>query len=179
MAGSSSRPVRIARKPASGSPPKTDAGSSDPAPEHRGNALGTQRGIRLFAVFALVAVGIYVLFTALVASSSSSGLRSDIAVYALLTALVALLLGVGFFVTLGRAPRSIAWGASDLIVRERLGGVRRFPRAGLATAVVYRYPSGLLASGPTELVTVTDARGRYRNYLVERGVLDLEPTAPG
>lgn len=174
MAGTTPRPVRIARKPGPDRPAPATGAPPESCPDFRANSLGTQRGIRLFALFGILAVGIYLLFTGLVASSSSSGLRGDPAVYGSLTLLVVVLLVIGFLLTLARAPKAVAWRAEALVVRERLGRVRRFARAGLTTAVVYRYPAGWLATGPTELVTVADAQGHHRYYLVGHGALELD-----
>jgi hypothetical protein len=126
----------------------------------------------LFLLFVLVALAVYVTFVALAASSPTSGVKDNPAVYLVLTLVAVLLALIGFFITLGRAPRAVAWRGEHLVVRERLGKLRRFRRVGLQVSVVYRYTPGFLSADATELVTVTDADGRRGNYLVGRGFLD-------
>ena len=170
---STSRAVRIARPPLAAAPGAVTAGGTG-ATVFAPNRGGAQRGVRLFVLFVVVALAVYLTFVGLAASSPSSGVRSNPAVYLVLTLVAVLIALVGFFITLGRAPRSIAWRGEYLLVRERLGKLRRFRRAGLQVSVVYRYTPGFLSVDPTELVTVTDADGRRGNYLVGRGVLDLK-----
>jgi hypothetical protein len=133
--------------------------------------MGEQRGTRLFLLFVLVALVVYGTFLALAASSPTQGVRTNPAIYGILTLVALLIAATGFLVTLGRAPRAAAWREEHLVVRERLGALRRFRRDSLRITVVYRYPASLLSSGPTVLVTVGDADGRMRNYLVGQGFL--------
>ncbi|MCI4350183.1 MAG: hypothetical protein L3K15_01535 [Thermoplasmata archaeon] len=170
---STSRAVRITRTPMAEA-----AAASSAAPRivpFVPNRTGTQRGTRLFLVFVVLALAVYAAFVALAASSPTAGVRTDSAVYGALTVLALVIAGIGFLVTLGRAPRAAAWRDDRLVVRERTGGLRRFRRDGLRVAVVYRYVPGFLSTEPAELVTVSDADGRHRNYLVGRGF--FEPVA--
>ncbi|MCI4318712.1 MAG: hypothetical protein L3K23_01080 [Thermoplasmata archaeon] len=168
---STSRAVRIARTPLEASSVIVGSGGAGATP-FAPNRGGAQRGVRLFLLFVVVALAVYVTFVGLAASSPTSGVKDNPAVYVVLTMVAALIALVGFFITLGRAPRAAAWRSEHLLVRERLGKLRRFRRAGLQVSVVYRYTPGFLSTDPTELVTVTDADGRRGNYLVGRGFLD-------
>ena len=173
---STSRAVRIARPSLTTAPGGASAvgtGGTSFAP----NRGGAQRGVRLFLLFVVVALVVYLMFVGLAASSPTSGVRDNPAVYVVLSLVAVVIALVGFFITLGRAPRAVAWRGEHLLVRERLGKLRRFRRAGLQISVVYRYTPGFLSADPTELVTVTDADGRRGHYLVGRGFLDLDAEA--
>ena len=120
----------------------------------------------------------YVVFVGLSATSSSSGVRNNPGIYGTLTVFMLALSVIGFLVTLARAPRSLAWRDDQLVVRERLGKLRRFHRDGLRASVLFRYPRSFLAADPTELVTITDETGRRHHYLVGQGTLtDVGPPA--
>ena len=123
----------------------------------------------MFCLFAAGVLVIYLLFLGLTATSTSPGLRNSPTVYAALTIAVALLGVWGWFLTVHRAPRQAVLRDDALVVTERSGRARRFSPLGVRVRVLYRYGPGLLAAEPTELVELSDAEGRRRNYLVGRG----------
>jgi hypothetical protein len=170
---SSSRAVRISR-PSLAEAPSPPSGLSRSGIVFVPNRVGEQRGVRLFLVFVLFALVVYATFVALAASSPVPGVRTNPAIYGVLSLVALLIAATGFLITLGRAPRALAWREEHLVVRERLGRLRRFRRDSLRVMVVYRYPAGLLSSEPTVLATVSDADGRLRNYLVGQGFLESE-----
>jgi hypothetical protein len=178
------RPVRIARR---ASPPRrssdedrdrrfwdTEAGGSG---SFEANEAGTGRGVRLFSVFGVALLAIYIVFLALAATSPSPGVSANPTVYALLTVLTLGLGAVGAAVTLLRAPTGVSFAPDFLIVSERLGTRRRWPvPPQLRLHVLQRYPRGLFGGEPTELIELSDGKGRRAAYLVGRGFFDrLEP----
>jgi hypothetical protein len=178
------RPVRIARRasPSHRSSDDdadrrfwdTEAGGSG---TFEANEAGTGRGVRLFAVFGIALLAIYLLFLGLTVTSPSPGVSGNWVVYALLTVLTFGLGAVGAAVTLLRAPSGVSFTADSLIVSERLGKRRRWPLPPqLRLHVLQRYPRGLFGGEPTELIELSDGKGHRAAYLVGRGFFDrLEP----
>ena len=170
MAGS--RPVRIARRPASEPVlSRTELPVASHWGEYRENHAGTIRASRLFLLFLIVLIVLYVLFLGLALSSPTPGVSANLGAIAGFT-VIAFGLGLwGWTITLLRAPRSVRLRSTETIVTERTGRTRRFPAAAeLTIRVVGRFPGGLLASEPTEMVEVwTQTQGK-RNYLVRSGL---------
>jgi hypothetical protein len=175
------RPVRIPRRP-SASPGRRDtddegrrywdAEAGGPG-SYEPNRAGTGRGLRLFSVFGIALLVIYVLFLGLTATSPSPGVASNWTVYALLTVLTLALGAVGAAVTLLRAPTGVAFGTDAVIVSERLGRRRRWPLPPqLRLHVLQHYPRGLFGGEATELVELSDGAGHRAAYLVARGFFD-------
>ena len=171
MAGS--RPIRIARRPATavGAGAGSDTEPSAPA-RFVENSAGRARAFRLFALYLVVLAAAYAGFLSLALTAPSQGTRDDLAALGALT-LVAFVLGAwGWTITLGRAPRGVRFEEGEIVVLERMGRPRRFvaPPA-LEVTVAYRYAPGFLGREPTELVEATALDGRRRAYLVARGLL--------
>lgn len=180
------RPVRIARKPSESRPRRssdddgdrrfwdTEAGGTG---TFEPNRAGTGRGLRLFLIFGIALLVIYALFLGLTATSPSPGVASNWSVYALLTVLTFALGAIGAAVTLLRAPSGVAFAADSVIVSERLGRRRHWPRPPqLRLHVLQRYPGGIFGGEATELIELSDGKGHRAAYLVGRGFFDrLEP----
>ncbi|MCI4325665.1 MAG: hypothetical protein L3K00_07305 [Thermoplasmata archaeon] len=178
------RPVRIARRAAPGRRSSDDDGDrrfwdseAGGSGTFEGNEAGTGRGVRLFAVFGIALLAIYLVFLGLAATSPSPGVSGNWTVYALLTVLTLGLGAVGAAVTLLRAPSGVSFAPEFLIVSERLGRRRRWPLPPqLRLHVLQRYPRGLFGGEATELVELSDGKGQRSAYLVGRGFFDrLEP----
>lgn len=133
------------------------------------NRAGWTRAYRLFAGFSLALVVVYV---AVVADAvvAVPGVASDTVALAILTALAGAFVVAGASVTITRAPRGVWWTPEELIVQERYSRPRRFPKS-VPRHVARRFPAGLLAPGPTEIVEVVPALGRRMTYLVDEGLL--------
>jgi hypothetical protein len=166
------RPVRIARSASYG---KGEARRPGVAGGWVANRAAERRARRLFGLFLLVLVLIYLAFVGLGELGSSSGLRSAPAAWVVFSALAAGLAAWGWFLTLGRTPRSALVREGEILVRERLGRVRRFPvEWAVAPRVVQQYPASFLGPEPTEVVEVAGSDRVRRTYLVgERFFEDL------
>jgi hypothetical protein len=168
------RPVRISRAAAAGAP----SGEGKRAAFAVGwvqNQAGEARARRLFGLFVVVLLVIYGAFVGLATAGSSSGVRSAPAAWAIFT-LLAVLLGLwGWSLTFGKTPRSAQRREGDLLVRERMGRVRRFPvESAFSMRVVQRYHAGVLGPQATEVVELLTRERRSREYLVgERYFQDL------
>lgn len=162
-----SRPVRIAR-------------SAGPAPRRasltpgdwRPNRAGTTRAFRLFLLFSAVLAGLYAMFVSLTLSRSGPAFSGEADAFAAFTT-VALLFGVlGWWVTLGRAPRGVRSTPTETVVVERMGQTRRYPSEAVRSArVVARYPRSLLSAAPTEVIEIRAPSRSPRSYLLEAGLL--------
>ncbi len=171
---SAPRPIRIPRSldGTDGSPADTKGSGSG---EYRENRGGTTRALRVYLLFLLVLVVLYATFLGLALTSSSPGLSTNYAVLAGFSAIALALAIVGWFITLGRAPRGVRFKTSETMITERTRRVRRFPPApSLTVRVVGRYPSNLLSPEPTELVELLTETHGTRVYLVEAGLLPSE-----
>lgn len=137
----------------------------------RENRAGTSRALRLFLIFGLGLAAIYLFFLALAVTSPSPGVNSAPLVYGLLTGMTAVLAVFGWSITLGRTPRSFRVATDGIVVRERMGGLRRFANsAQLRVRVTARYDRGLLGREATEMVELSVDRRGKKNYLVTAGV---------
>lgn len=121
----------------------------------------------LFVIY-LISLGI--------ASQGPGGLGATAGAWVVFTVIAVLFALVAWLLTLARAPRGAWVGLSEVVVRERFGGLRRF--AGLATLrveVTQRYARGWLSREPTELVRLSESGGPTRMYLVTEGFFQSEP----
>jgi len=160
------RPVRIPRAQARAIRP---AVAPEPGARFVENRSGWVRAQRLFLLFASALTGLYLAILA-EALLATPGLSSDVVALGILTVAAAGCLLAGASVTITRAPRGIWWTGEEMVVRERFGRPRRYPKAS-ATLVAHRYPAGFLAPGPTEIVEVVPRSGRRMTYLVDEGLL--------
>ncbi len=174
------RVVRIPARTRSAAAPTTTGASIEPdrspgsagLSPHRENRFGRQRAFRTFLVFIAGLLAIYAFFLGTLLTSPEEGVRTGTTGYILLSALAVVIALGAVLMTIFRAPREIRTDGGVLVLRERYGPERRFPIApGLFVRVVKRYPEGLLAEEPTDMVEVTQGRGTPRNYLVDAGAI--------
>jgi hypothetical protein len=161
-----SRPVRISRP----SVPAAATGAERSAAFALGwvpNRAGEARARRLFGLFVVVLVAIYASFVVLAAASASSGIRSAPVAWGIFTLLAALLGLWGWTITFGKTPRGAQRRDDDILVRERLGKVRRFPvESTKAPRVVQHYGASALGPEATQVVQILTRERRPREYLV-------------
>lgn len=135
------------------------------------NEAGGSRAFRTFLVFLFALVVIYAVFMGYAVTNVASGTNG--AVEGVLTAAVAVALAVGWFVTLGQAPR-MAWvEVGELVVRPRLGKDRRYPTDTVRIHVLRSNGPGFLGMDPTEFVEVSLPGGPRRTYLVGTHFFDF------
>ncbi|MCI4317685.1 MAG: hypothetical protein L3J96_04035, partial [Thermoplasmata archaeon] len=143
-----------------------------PASRFVSNDAGSARAYRLFIVYLAGLIASYLAFLVLAFTAPQPGTREDLVVLGGLSVAAVILIGWGWVITVGRAPRGIRFEGKELIVLERWGRPKRFESPPLLELrVVYRYTPGFLGREPTELVEVTSLDGRKRAYLVRRGLL--------
>ena len=166
------RAVRISR-PASGTATEPGHRRGGPATRFQPNRGGTARAWRLFAVYAIALLAIYLLFLALALTSPVEGVRDNALPWLYLSVVTAALAAAGWLLTLGRTPSGAILRSEELVVRERTGRLRRFPAHALSERkVVHRYSPSLLGPQATEFVELrTSDRGR-RTYLVGEGFFE-------
>lgn len=178
------RTIRIGRRPApdpngphsAGPDPERDPFAPVQLPTH-GNRAGLRRVRRLAALYLAGLALVYLLVTSLAASSPYPGVRDNLVLYGLLSAIGAASAVVGYVTTLRRAPFAIYTEGETLIVRERFGRVRRFPiDPTLRVELVRRRERGLLDPEPTETVRIGSGRLPTREYILEAGRIDAVRT---
>jgi hypothetical protein len=180
------RPVRIPRAPPGGTGAGGPVGGAEPAPSavdrvgpppgELGNRPGLRRARRLLLLYLLAVFAFFSAVVALFASSPYDAIRTDVPAYAVLFAVAAASAIGGYFLTVGRAPWSIAPEGSLLVVRERFGATRRYAIDGnLRVRVVSRSEGGWLSPEPTETVRVSSGRAPAREYVVGAGVVTDRP----
>ena len=168
----SGRAIRIVRQSAT----TTRVVRAEAPTDYRVNRAGTQRALRLFALFAGALAALFGLLLTLL-DVGPGGLGGNAGLLGTLGLLGAVLMVVGFQVTLGQTPTAIVATAHSLVVRERLGRRRAFPPASeLGPVIARRFPAGWLSSEPTVIVRLKDTTGAGRTYLVQEGVV---PTPGG
>jgi len=179
----SPRPVRIARKSAGDTPRRgvdpdeagrkfwdSDVGARG---DFEANHAGSGRAYRLYIMFGVALIFIFLLFAALAATSPAPGVAHNATVYAWLLVVTLLLGALGAYITILRAPRGAAFTTEGIVITDRLGRRRRWPPPpALTTRIVHRYPGGLLGLEATELVELSDSAGHSAQYLVGRGFFD-------
>jgi len=170
-----SRPVRIPRSRApraSGAAP-TDA-ASEPAPRvvpsvaRRANVAGTQRAIRLSALFVGVLGALYAAF-ALYARDAPGGAASPATNGLLLfTVIFVLFAVVGAVYSLSPAPRSIEVANDRVTVVGRWGRRTNLPPLDrLWVSVARSYRAGFFSNADVKLVEVWADDTPRRSYLVD------------
>jgi hypothetical protein len=129
------------------------------------NRAAEARARRLFGLFLVVLLAIYVLFVGI--AEAGSGVRSAPAAWVLFTVMAGVLAVWGWSITFGLTPRSAQRREGDVLVRERMGRVRRFPAAtALTPRIVQHSDAGLLGPEPTEVVELITRERARRTYIV-------------
>jgi hypothetical protein len=179
------RPVRIPRGGAS----SVGAAAEPTRPEPRrdgeaGSALenraATERSRRIFLLFALLLVLLFLTFLAAQLGSPYAGVRDDWPA-SLALALIALFAGgAGYALTLGRTPVSVRGEGESVLIRERSGRERRIPAHAAAAPVSVKPHAPILFTHEwTETVELEWPGGLRRAYLFERGLLAQASPRPG
>ncbi len=140
---------------------------AEATPERRLNGAGSQRALRLAALYVLVLAALYVGF--LLYDRNAPGGTSPAAGNGVLlfTGMFVAFALVGALYTVHPAPRAVEVYADHATVVGRWGRRQRLPRLGLlSVSVVRRYPAGWLASGPVELLELWGEDVPNRSYLV-------------
>lgn len=177
--GPAVRPIRIVRAPEVVSPGGSDRPGSRPSPT-RGNQAGYRRGRRLLYGYLLAVFLLYFLILLLLVTSRYPGVRENFVAYGLFTAIASASAVSGYILTLGRAPVAFYTSDGQLVIRERFGGVRRFPIGpGLRVTVYRRIPMGAFSPEPTEAVRVQYGDRATREYLLANGTLEGLPELRG
>jgi hypothetical protein len=136
------------------------------------NQSGRQRAVRTYGLFLAALLAIYGIFLGSFLTAPETGVRSNLSGYGLFSLLLVAIGLIGFVLTVWRAPREIRASDSEIVVRERSGRERRFPRGpGFVVSVLKRYPEGPFSEGPTEMVRVSLPDGTARIYLVNEGLI--------
>ncbi len=150
--------------------------SSIPADKLR-NRAGTQRVVRLTAIYLIALAALYLGF-ALYARTAPGGSGPAGRIELLEFSLVAAAIGVaGAVLTLSPAPRAIVPRADGFVVVGRWGrSVEWAPLRDVTVRRVRRYPVGLLSEGPVESLEVSGVGHRARTYLLEAGLVPETPT---
>ena len=138
---------------------------------HRPNVGGSQRALRLAALY-VVALGVLYLGFLLYDRTAPGGTAPAAGNGVLLfTALFVGFALVGALYTLHPAPRGVEVEADHVTVVGRWGRrCRLAPLELLSVSVVRRYPEGWLASTPVELIELWGEGVPTRSYLVEAGL---------
>ena len=173
MVDTAPRTVRVARR----APTLEGVEGSTGSRSYILNRHGTQRGTRLFLLFAGLLIAIFATFAYLLASGPASSASGSI--IGILGVVAALLLGWAWWITAARAPKGVRWlPDGSVVVLGTLGRQRRYP-ASRIVRVSYRYPPSLFNQGPVELVEVSDSGKGKRPYLVNAGSFDGVPSPGG
>lgn len=141
--------------------------SSPPIAELRRNGAGSQRAVRLTALYLVVLAIIYVAFVLYgrtVPNLSSSAIANGLFYLSLVFALFAV---AGVMLTLSPAPRWVEVTPDHVIVEGRWGRRRELPPLSqLTIRVARKYSPGWLASEAVALVEVWGEGTPVRSYLV-------------
>ncbi len=179
---SAPRAVRIPRAAAPSSVPSATVRAEPvgaPQGERRANRAGTQRGVRLTAVYLLVLAAIYLSFL-FYARSAPGGVGPGVTAGLLTFSGIAVLLGVaGAVLTLSPVPRAVVVRPDGFAIIGRWGRRTEWsPLADVTILRVRRYPAGLLSNETVDSVEVLGPDRRRRSYLVETGLLPEPPAGP-
>ena len=144
-----------------------------PRIERRVNVGGSQRAVRITAVFVATLAALYVAFV-LYDRTAPGGTSSPEGNGILLFTVIFVLFAFGGAVySLTPAPRAVEVEPGAVTIVGRWGGRRRLPSLDrLAVGVVHRYPAGWLSSRPVELVELSGEDVRRRSYVVEAGLFE-------
>lgn len=155
-------------------------GASAPAPEnYRANRAGTARGLRVFLLFLVALLTLYLGFVGRFLASPDPGVRTNLTGYLVFSLAAAVVATGAYSVTLLRAPRGMWESDLEIVVEERSGRRRSFPAGrALDVQVVRRYPAGLLNAEGTELVRLSVPEGTGRFYLVETNFFRARTRSP-
>ncbi|MCI4360143.1 MAG: hypothetical protein L3J91_00405 [Thermoplasmata archaeon] len=168
------RPVRIARSAAVDAP--GEARRTAFAGAWVRNRAGELRAGRLFGLFVVVLIAIYAWFVGLALLGSHAGLLTAPAAWGLFTVVAVVLALWGWSITYGRTPKGAQRREGEILVRERMGRIRRFPIESVAgIKIAQHYPASFLGPEPTEFVELLTRERMRRTYLV--GERFFEPLA--
>jgi hypothetical protein len=172
---------RAVRIPRASSAPGTDPGpvmegkspvGSRSEAARVANRAGTQRVVRLTAIYLLVLAVLYFGFE-LYARSVPGNTGPAATTEFLEFTLVAVVLGiVGAVLTLSPAPRAVVRTSKGFAVVGRWGRVVEWgPPESVTVRRVRRYPAGFFSERPVESLEVSGSGRRVRSYLLESGLL--------
>ncbi|MGP8159325.1 MAG: hypothetical protein ACLPWO_06955 [Thermoplasmata archaeon] len=140
---------------------------AEATPERRLNGAGSQRALRLAALYVVVLAALYVgflLYDRNAPGGTSPATGNGVLLFTGMFVAFAL---VGALYTVHPAPRAVEVYADHATLVGRWGRRHRLPRLGLlSVSVVRRYPAGWLASGPVELLELWGEDVPNRSYLV-------------
>ena len=171
------RAVRIPRAGASG--PVADPRAARPDTSSSGltldripNRAGTQRVVRLTAIYLIALAALYLAF-AIYARSAPGGTSSAGQIELLEFTAVAVAIGLaGAVLTLTPAPRAILRRADGFTVVGRWGRATEWAPLGEVTVRrVRHYPAGFLSEAPVESLEISGAGHPARSYLLEAGLV--------
>lgn len=149
-------------------------------PERRPNTAGSQRAIRLIALFVAVLSAMYavfVLYDRTVPGGTAPAQGNGVLLFSGIFVVFAI---GGLLYTLTPVPRAVEVKIDAVTVEGRWGKRRPFPALErLTVSVVRRYPAGLLSGRPVDLVEVSGEDVPRRSYLVESGLFGREWTPSG
>ncbi len=179
------RAVRIPRAGTAGSATGPRSPESGPLPasiplDRVPNRAGTQRVVRLTALYLIALAALYLAF-ALYARSAPGGTSSAGQIELLEFTIVALAIGVaGAILTLTPAPRAILRRVDGFTVVGRWGRATEWtPLREITVRRVRRYPAGFLSEAPVESLEVSGAGHRAHSYLLEAGIVaETSPARP-
>jgi hypothetical protein len=159
------RPVRITRSV--GTDPSGEARRAAFAGAWVRNRAAETRAGRLFGLFLVVLVVIYAWFVALAELGNHSGVLSAPVAWGVFSLLALLLAVWGWSITYGHTPKSAQRREGEILVRERLGRIRRFPIESVTTLKVAQHNgASLLGPEPTQFVEILSRERVRRTYLV-------------
>ncbi len=145
----------------------------------RENQAGTQRAVRLTAVY-LVALAVlyggFVLYDRTTPGGSVSPASNGLLTFTLIFVAFA---AVGTYFALTPAPRAVEVAPDHVTVVGRWGRRRELPPLEkLSLRVVRKYSAGWLSSSPVELVEVWAENVPVRSYLADARLFEGVPTSP-
>jgi hypothetical protein len=160
--------------------PAAVSAPADSKREHRVNVGGTQRAIRITALFVGTLAALYAAFV-LYDRTAPGGTASPTGNGVLLFTGIFVVFAVGgALYALTPAPRALEVESGRVTVIGRWGQRRRLPRLELlSVGVVRRYPAGWLSDRPVDLIELAGEDTRRRSYLVESGLFDGAKSAYG
>ncbi len=178
---SAPRAVRIPRAPPSST--LTTAPDAVPAPpvaaasQRRPNRAGTQRVVRLTAIFLILLVALYVGFELYARTGPAAHGSAATDEFVEFTTVAFTLAVVGALLTLSPAPRAVEVSDDRLVIIGRWGRRTEWsPRPKVVVHRVRRYPAGFFSEADVDSIEVS-VPGKRRSYLVETGLLPENPDA--
>lgn len=137
------------------------------------NGLALLWSLRLFGIgFVLAPLAIWAILLSL--GSTEPGFSIGSPTVLMLTALVAAIVLVGYFLTLGRTPREVLLRSTGILVMRPWRGRNQVLRLSDSAYFVglERYSPGILSRLSCELVQVHTGHGHPSKWIVMEGLLD-------